>query len=122
MFPRALTVPPGIPDFFTRRRVLPVGTCVLEGRAWSGWAAVTTVEVNVDRGRTWAAADVSGADLGSRAWRRWTLAWNPAAPGEVELWCRATDAAGNRQPSEATWNAGGYANNTVHRVPVTVVD
>ena len=121
MFPRALMVPPGLPDFFTRRRLLPLGTCVLEGRAWSGWAPVTGVEVSADGGRRWVAAELSGADVGPRAWRRWTLAWEPPGPGEVELWCRATDAAGNVQPTEAAWNLGGYANNAVHRVPVTVV-
>ena len=30
--------------------------------------------------------------------------------------------AGNRQPLEARWNVGGYANNAVHRVSVTVPD
>src|SRR5205814_5705735 len=30
MQPRALMVPPGIPDFNTRKRTVPVGTCVLE--------------------------------------------------------------------------------------------
>ena len=122
MFPRALMVPPGIPDFFTRRRLLPMGTCVLEGRAWSGWAPVTGVEVSADAGHTWVAADLAGADLGTHAWRRWTLAWSPAGPGDVELWCRATDAAGNAQAEEARWNTGGYANNALHRVAVTVRD
>jgi hypothetical protein len=29
--------------------------------------------------------------------------------------------AGNVQPLEPVWNVGGYANNAVQRVPVTVV-
>ena len=33
----------------------------------------------------------------------------------------AYDEAGNVQPLEAPWNLGGYANNEVHRVPVTVL-
>jgi sulfane dehydrogenase subunit SoxC len=121
MLPRALMVPPGLPDFFTRRRLLPMGTCVLEGRAWSGWGPVTGVEVSADRGRHWAAAQLSGADVGPHAWQRWSLAWDPLGPGEVELWCRATDAAGNRQPIDPRWNLGGYANNAVQRVPVTII-
>jgi DMSO/TMAO reductase YedYZ molybdopterin-dependent catalytic subunit len=121
MFPRALMVPPGLPDFFTRRRLLPLGTCVLEGRAWSGWGPVTSVEVSADGGRYWVAAQLSGTDVGPHAWQRWTLAWDPPGPGEVELWCRAADAAGNVQPTDPPWNLGGYANNTVQRVPVTVV-
>jgi DMSO/TMAO reductase YedYZ molybdopterin-dependent catalytic subunit len=121
MFPRALMVPPGLPDFFSRRRLLPLGTCVLEGRAWSGWAPVTAVEVSADRGVHWTAAQLSGTDVGPHAWQRWTLAWDPPRPGEVELWCRAADGAGNVQPTEPPWNVGGYANNAVQRVQVTVV-
>jgi hypothetical protein len=37
------------------------------------------------------------------------------------LACRARDAAGNIQPLEPVWNVGGYANNAVQRVRVTVV-
>ncbi len=43
-----------------------------------------------------------------------------ATPGEHVLACRARDAAGNEQPLEPTWNVGGYANNAVQRVPVSV--
>ena len=38
MLPRALLIPPGVPEFPTRARTLPAGRHVLEGRAWSGWA------------------------------------------------------------------------------------
>ena len=41
-------------------------------------------------------------------------------PGEHVLCCRAPDAAGNAQPLEPPWNLGGYANNAVQRVAVTV--
>ena len=47
--PRALLVPPGFPDFMSRRRVLRPGRTVIEGRAWSGWAPVTAVEVSSRR-------------------------------------------------------------------------
>ena len=66
------------------------------------------------------AANVSIEDGGSKwAWRRWTGGWD-AQPGQYSLCCRATDAEGRVQPLEATWNTGGYANNAVHRVAVTV--
>ena len=67
---------------------------------------------------TWADAALE-APLGEYAWRGWHYAWD-ARPGEHELCCRATDAAGNTQPLEPEWNVGGYANNAVQRVPVTV--
>src|SRR4051812_6089958 len=34
MRPRALMIPPGVPDFLTRGRVVDAGQCLLEGRAW----------------------------------------------------------------------------------------
>ncbi len=36
MRPRSLFVPPGIPEFLTRDRIVAAGEVVLEGRAWSG--------------------------------------------------------------------------------------
>jgi DMSO/TMAO reductase YedYZ molybdopterin-dependent catalytic subunit len=119
MQPRALMVPPGIPDFDTRARIVETGPRVLEGRAWSGWAPVTRVEVSADGGQTWADAELE--DLGSRwAWRGWRYEWNAQEPGEYVLCCRAADEAGNVQPNDPTWNVGGYSNNALQRVPVTV--
>jgi sulfane dehydrogenase subunit SoxC len=116
---RALMVPPGIPEFLTRARVLRPGEHVLEGRAWSGEAEVAGVEVSTDGGATWADAELEPEALGRWAWRRWRFRWD-APPGEHELCCRARDAAGNVQPLEPPWNLGGYANNAVQRVPVSV--
>jgi len=118
MRPRALMVPPGVPEFFSRRRLLEPGDCLLEGRAWSGFAPVAGVDVSADGGATWAAAELRG-DEGRWAWRGWTFAWS-ATPGEHVLCCRARDEAGNEQPFEAEWNVGGYANNGVQRVGVSV--
>ena len=118
--PRALMVPPGIPDFLTRDRTLPAGTATIAGRAWSGWAPVASVDVSVDGGRTWAAAELAD-DTGSPwAWRRWSWEWDARRPGRYELCCRARDGAGNVQPLEPEWNVGGYANNAVQRVAVAV--
>src|SRR5262249_10583976 len=114
--------PPGIPEFMSRRRTVIAGPVRLEGRAWSGLAPVERVEGSFDGGATWSGADLESdkLSLGPYAWRGWTAVWDAAA-GENELCCRATDAAGNTQPSEPAWNLGGYANNAVQRVPVTVV-
>lgn len=119
MLPRALMTPPGVPDFPTRQRTLAPGRCTIEGRAWSGWGAIEGVSVSIDGGTSWADATIEH-DVDSRwAWSRWTYEWE-ATTGEHELRCRARDTAGNVQPDEATWNRGGYANNAVQRVPVTV--
>jgi sulfane dehydrogenase subunit SoxC len=120
MFPRALLAPPGVADFPTGSRTAVAGHCLLEGRAWSGWGPIAAVEVSTDGGRTWREARLEPHEDSRWAWFGWSLDWE-ATPGDHELLCRARDAAGNSQPDEATWNLGGYANNAVQRVAVTVV-
>ncbi len=113
---RGLLIPPGIPDFFTRRRFLDRGRVTLAGRAWSGQGRVTRVEVGIDG--AWSEATL-GPALGDYAWRGWSCDWD-ATPGEHELACRATDSGGDVQPLEQPWNYQGMGNNLVQRVDVTV--
>jgi sulfane dehydrogenase subunit SoxC len=119
MMPRALMVPPGIPEFMSRARILRRGRHLITGRAWSGWGPVERVEFSPDGGLTWHQAEVAPAP-GAFAWQQWSFQWN-AEPGEVELCCRAADTAGNIQPDDQSWNYKGYSNNEVQRVPVTVM-
>jgi sulfane dehydrogenase subunit SoxC len=118
MQPRSLMVPPGIPEFMTRDRTVPAGEVVLEGRAWSGIAPVAAVEVSTDGGMTWSVAELEPPGE-PWAWRGWSYRWQ-AEPGEHVLGSRARDEAGNEQPLEMPWNLGGYANNAVQTVRVTV--
>ncbi len=118
MFPRALMAAPGLATFPERERVLEPGPQVIVGRAWSGWAPVAAVEFSADGGRTWTETRLE-APRSRWAWRGWRHEWN-AEPGEHVLCCRARDEAGNLQPDEAAWNVGGYANNGIQRVRVTV--
>ena len=113
---RALMIPPGIPDFFTRRRLVEAGQVMLRGRAWSGEAEVTLVEIGVNG--SWSEAPLD-PPLGEFAWRGWTFEWDASA-GEHELACRATDAEGNAQPVDQPWNYHGLSNNMVQRVSVVV--
>ncbi len=113
---RALMIPPGIPDFFSRGRFVDSGRVELSGRAWSGSGPVERVEVAVDG--QWAEATL-GPPAGEFAWRSWSFEWD-ATPGEHELACRATDAAGDVQPLDPPWNYQGMGNNVVQRVRVTV--
>ena len=113
---RALMIPPGVPDFYTRRRQAVHGPIELSGRAWSGRAPIERVEVAVNG--VWRDACL-GPAVGAFAWRPWSLAWD-APVGEHELACRATDALGNVQPTEQPWNYLGMGNNLVQRVDVTV--
>jgi DMSO/TMAO reductase YedYZ molybdopterin-dependent catalytic subunit len=119
MLPRSLMVPPGIPHFLPRTRQLRLGTCILEGRAWSGRGRIVRVEVSTDGGGSWADAELGG-DGGDFGWQSWRYAWGADRAGEYELSCRATDATGNVQPLTAPWNAHGVCNNQVQRVKVVV--
>jgi sulfane dehydrogenase subunit SoxC len=118
MLPRALMIPPGIPDFLARTRFVEAGPCTLEGRAWSGWAPIDRVDVSSDGGRSWAEAELC-PPVGEYAWSGWSYEWE-AESGEYELCCRASDAAGHTQPTAAEWNYDGFCNNSVQRVGVVV--
>lgn len=118
MRPRALMVPPGIPEVLTRERYVATGAIKLEGRAWSGTAPIAQVDVTTDGGATWAPAEL-GPQPDPYAWVRWTAVWDARA-GSHRLGCRATDAAGRVQPLEPTWNLEGFACNGVHFISLTV--
>jgi sulfane dehydrogenase subunit SoxC len=118
MAPRSLMIPPGVPEFMSRERHLEPGPAELRGRAWSGWGQVERVEVSTDGGETFADAQLD-EPVSRAAWRGWRFDW-AAEAGEHVLCSRATDAAGNTQPLDAPWNLGGYVNNAVEHVQVTV--
>jgi DMSO/TMAO reductase YedYZ molybdopterin-dependent catalytic subunit len=114
---KSLMVPPGIPHWYSRRRVVEAGPTPLMGRAWCGAGVpVARVEVGVDG--AWHDAALEPAQ-GRYAWRGWRLDWD-AQPGEHVLTCRATDANGETQPLEPPWDQVGFGNNAVQRVQVTV--
>jgi DMSO/TMAO reductase YedYZ molybdopterin-dependent catalytic subunit len=119
MAPRALMVPPGIPDFMTRERFVDGAEVAVQGRAWSGRGAIDAVEFSSDGGTSWHPAELA-APIGRHAWRGWSYTWRPDRTGRHELCCAARDDAGNRQPLTPPWNLGGYSNNAVQRVAVTV--
>lgn len=115
---RSLMIPPGIPDFLTRMRLLAPGPVRLQGRAWAGRRAVTRVEVSPDAGAHWHEAQLGPAP--SRfAWRGWSWTWE-ATPGTHTLCVRATDDQGQVQPLDPPWNYQGMGNNMVQRVEVLV--
>lgn len=116
--PRALMIPPGHPEFLSRDRLLDAGPIELRGRAWSGSAPITRVELSTDGGGTWSDAEV-GDPPAPFAWCGWSIRWD-AQPGRHELRARATDATGATQPAEPTWNHHGYANTTPQVVDVEV--
>ena len=116
--PRALMIPPGFPEFLSRRRHVDAGPTEIRGRAWSGAGPVAGVEVSIDGGASWSDADL-GPQPSRWAWAPWSFLWQAAA-GKYELLCRATDRAGNVQPVDQEWNFHGLQNNMTQRVPVLV--
>jgi len=113
----SLLVPPGIPDFFSRRRNVAAGPVKLQGRAWSGNATeIARVEVAVDG--QWRDARLE-EPAGPWAWRGWSYEWQ-ARSGEHTLACRATDADGNIQPEHPVPDATGFGTNAIHKVEVRV--
>jgi DMSO/TMAO reductase YedYZ molybdopterin-dependent catalytic subunit len=111
---KSLIAPPGIPDWYSGRRLVEAGRMTVEGRAWSS-TPIRRVELAVDG--EWREAQLEKSER--FAWQRWRCDWD-AAPGEHELACRATDGEGAVQSHEADWNTGGMGNNSIHRVRVTV--
>ena len=93
------------------------GRYEIEGIAMDSGKGISKVEVSTDGGKTWAPAKLD-PDLGKYSWRRWRLAWQPAA-GNYQLMARATNAAGETQ-TKTQWNRSGYARNVIETVDVTV--
>ena len=115
---RALMVPPGIPDFATRIRLVKAGDIQLSGRAWAGRRQVSSVDVSTDGGGSWSKARL-GEPVDRYAWRPWSFSWH-AAPGRYTLAVRASDSEGNTQPFDPVWTQQGMGNNMAQRVDVIV--
>jgi len=54
------------------------------------------------------------------AWRQWEFVWQASLPGHFIFMARATDSAGDTQPSNIPWNFRGYANNSIHTITIEV--
>lgn len=114
---KSLMVPPGIPDWYTRERIVEAGEIEIVGRAWSGGGVpISRVELSIDG--KWRDAELDVAPE-RYAWRGWRCTW-VAGPGRHELMCRATDADGNTQPLDPPWDHAGFGNNAVHSLHVLV--
>jgi DMSO/TMAO reductase YedYZ molybdopterin-dependent catalytic subunit len=91
----------------------------IQGFAWAGPGGVRLVEISSDGGKTWQPAGFMG-DTAPDAWRAWATEIEVTPPARVSVMARASDNAGEAQPLEARANAGGYGNNSIHKVTVNV--
>jgi DMSO/TMAO reductase YedYZ molybdopterin-dependent catalytic subunit len=115
---KSLMVPPGMPDWYTRLRLVDAGPVAIHGRAWSG-DGIPIAKVEFSAGGQWETAKLGPVPASSYAWRSWSAVWQ-ATPGGHEIMCRATDANDDIQPLEQRFDNGGFGNNAVHRLHVTV--
>jgi DMSO/TMAO reductase YedYZ molybdopterin-dependent catalytic subunit len=91
----------------------------LRGFAFSGAPDIARVDVSDDDGATWQEATLDPRH-DPYAWRLWSHRWTPSRAGAARVYARATDARGNVQPREATWNQSGYLHNAWHFADVEV--
>lgn len=89
------------------------------GIAWSGVGKVDKVELSFDHGENWLTTTLEPAPT-SYAVTRWDFDWHPKGAGQYTIISRATDSVGNMQPLNSVWNKGGYGNNLVHQIKITV--
>jgi len=98
---------------------LSPGPVTILGAAYAGEADIQSVEISVDGGTVWHAAELIGLHT-EFAWRQWQYVWQAREQGPYTLLCRATDSEGNSQPMEAEWNVLGYGNNGIKEHAVRV--
>jgi DMSO/TMAO reductase YedYZ molybdopterin-dependent catalytic subunit len=102
-------------------RVISGAQLEVRGWAWSGFGAITQVEVAVGGGERWESAELETA-ASPHAWTAWVFRCPMPVAGRLVLRSRASDATGARQPDSAEWNRLGYGNNAVRAVTLTVAE
>jgi DMSO/TMAO reductase YedYZ molybdopterin-dependent catalytic subunit len=76
------------------------GRVEVAGHAYAGTRGVDRVEVSLDDGDSWIAADLSEPLPGDDVWRQWRHAFDPDGVDDVVV--RAVDGEGTVQTAEAT--------------------
>ena len=73
----------------------------IAGIAWAGDRGIDGVEVSVDGGDSWEAAQLKDP-VSELSWRLWAYRWTPDRAGNTKVMCRATDGTGEVQSAERT--------------------
>jgi sulfite oxidase len=103
-------------------QTVAAGPVEVRGYAFAGGERhVARVDVSLDRGATWAQAELLD-DLGRWAWRHWRITVE-LGPGQHDIMVRAWDSSAATQPEDeaALWNPKGYVNNARPHVRVHAV-
>jgi DMSO/TMAO reductase YedYZ molybdopterin-dependent catalytic subunit len=112
--PRSLIIKPG------NEAQLSQGETNLTGIAWSGYGAISQVEVSMDGGNTWSTAELD-SHSSEYGVQKWHYIWTPEAVGNYKLISRARDSRGHTQPLSQRQNRLGYGNNGPHNVTISVI-
>lgn len=92
----------------------------VRGKAWAGDLQVSEMEVSIDFGSSWQKVSLS-QPANRLAWQSWKANISFPGKGYYEIWARATDSQGKKQPMVLPgWNPKGYLNNACHRIAIKV--
>ncbi|WP_322998562.1 sulfite oxidase [Castellaniella sp.] len=107
---------------FDPAKPVSAGRVQITGVGLGGFHALKGVEVSIDGGKTWQAAQDFGPDMGRYAWRTFVLGVD-LKPGKYQIATRATNTHGDTQPKERQENNRGYNNNSWldHSIELEVV-
>ncbi len=89
------------------------------GIAWDGGRGIRRVDVSVDSGRSWQAAQL-GKDLGRFSFRAFSHKFNAAQKGPTVVMAKATNNRGDTQVQELVFNPAGYHHNVIPRIMIEV--
>jgi DMSO/TMAO reductase YedYZ molybdopterin-dependent catalytic subunit len=93
-------------------------TVEIRGFAWDAGYGISSVDVSVDGGKVWHAAEL-GKDVGRFAFRTFQWRFAPPRAGSYQVLAKASNAAGQTQAERLIFNAAGYHNNVAR--PLTIV-
>ncbi len=92
----------------------------VRGKSWTAAEQVDKVEVSIDFGESWIACKLEKS-ANRYAWQPYSVQIDFPKKGYYEVWARATDTEGRKQPMVLPgWNPKGYLNNACHRIAVKV--
>jgi DMSO/TMAO reductase YedYZ molybdopterin-dependent catalytic subunit len=99
---------------------VPSAGFAAQGVAWDRGAGIRSVEVSLDEGKTWRAAQL-GNDLGRFSFREWRYQVPKGQAGPVTIMARATSASGETQAEKLRFNPAGYHNNVPRHIQVNAI-
>jgi len=102
------------------RSIMRKGKQVIQGIAWTGLGEIHQVELSLDGGNTWAAAQMGRIPYQSQACVYWSYEWEVQRTGEYSIISRSRDTFGRVQPMTALWNRKGYGYNAADLVKVRI--